>query len=50
MFRPVSEGGEISGMTIDDLLRFMVQQEASDLHLKPMRPPLLRHQGQAPAR
>ncbi len=29
-------------MTIDDLLRFMVKQEASDLHLKPMRPPLLR--------
>ena len=32
-------------MTIDDLLRFMVQQEASDLHLKPMRPPLLRMKG-----
>ena len=27
---------------IDDLLRFMVQQKASDLHLKPMRPPLIR--------
>jgi twitching motility protein PilT len=32
-------------MTIDDLLRFMVKQEASDLHLKPMRPPLLRVKG-----
>jgi twitching motility protein PilT len=32
-------------MTIDELLRFMVQQEASDLHLKPMRPPLLRLKG-----
>lgn len=29
-------------MSIDDLLRFMVKQEASDLHVKPMRPPLLR--------
>ncbi len=33
------------GYRIDDLLRFMVQQEASDLHLKPMRPPLLRLKG-----
>ncbi len=32
-------------MNIDELLRFMVQQEASDLHLKPMRPPLLRLKG-----
>ena len=32
-------------MTIDELLRFMVSQEASDLHLKPMRPPLLRMKG-----
>jgi twitching motility protein PilT len=32
-------------MKIDDLLRFMVQQEASDLHLKPMRPPLVRIKG-----
>jgi twitching motility protein PilT len=30
---------------LDQLLRFMVQQEASDLHLKPMRPPLLRLKG-----
>jgi twitching motility protein PilT len=32
-------------MSIDDLLRFMVEQEASDLHLKPMRPPLIRLSG-----
>jgi twitching motility protein PilT len=32
-------------MKIDDLLRFMVKQEASDLHVKPMRPPLLRVKG-----
>ena len=32
-------------MKIDDLLRFMVKQEASDLHLKPMRPPLVRIKG-----
>ncbi len=32
-------------MSIDELLRFMVQQEASDLHLKPMRPPLVRIKG-----
>jgi twitching motility protein PilT len=31
--------------SLDDLLRFMVKQEASDLHLKPMRPPLLRLKG-----
>jgi len=30
---------------IDDLLRFMVKQQASDLHLKPMRPPLVRIKG-----
>jgi twitching motility protein PilT len=29
-------------LTLDDLLKFMVSQKASDLHLKPMRPPLLR--------
>jgi twitching motility protein PilT len=30
---------------LDDLLRFMTQQGASDLHLRPMRPPLLRLKG-----
>jgi twitching motility protein PilT len=34
-----------NALNIDDLLRFMVQQQASDLHLKPMRPPLLRLNG-----
>jgi twitching motility protein PilT len=34
-----------TGYRLDDLLVFMVQQEASDLHLKPMRPPLLRLKG-----
>ncbi|TDI45587.1 MAG: type IV pili twitching motility protein PilT, partial [Acidobacteria bacterium] len=32
-------------LTIDNLLRFMVNQQASDLHLKPMRPPLMRLKG-----
>jgi len=32
-------------MTIDDLLRIMTKQGASDLHLKPTRPPLLRING-----
>ncbi|MCB1044261.1 MAG: PilT/PilU family type 4a pilus ATPase [Acidobacteria bacterium] len=30
---------------IDDLLKVMVEMQASDLHLKPMRPPLLRKDG-----
>ncbi len=37
--------GDPSPYELDDLLRFMVKQEASDLHLKPMRPPLLRMTG-----
>ena len=32
-------------MKLDQLLRFMTDKEASDLHLKPMRPPLLRIHG-----
>ncbi|MEW5806769.1 MAG: PilT/PilU family type 4a pilus ATPase [Acidobacteriota bacterium] len=32
-------------MNIDELLKFMVRQGASDLHIKPMRPPLLRIKG-----
>lgn len=32
-------------MNLNDLLKFTVQQKASDLHLKPMRPPLLRVEG-----
>jgi twitching motility protein PilT len=34
-----------SDLRIDDLLKFMVKQDASDLHLKPMRPPLIRING-----
>ncbi|UCF66438.1 MAG: PilT/PilU family type 4a pilus ATPase [Acidobacteriota bacterium] len=30
---------------LDELLRFVVRQEASDLHLKPTRPPLVRVKG-----
>ncbi|HEY1252494.1 MAG TPA: PilT/PilU family type 4a pilus ATPase [Thermoanaerobaculia bacterium] len=32
-------------MTLAELLKFMAKKEASDLHLKPMRPPLLRIKG-----
>jgi twitching motility protein PilT len=32
-------------LNIDDLLRFMVERNASDLHLKPRRPPLVRLNG-----
>jgi twitching motility protein PilT len=32
-------------LTLNELLRFMATKEASDLHLKPMRPPLLRIKG-----
>ncbi|MBW3563544.1 MAG: PilT/PilU family type 4a pilus ATPase [Acidobacteria bacterium] len=37
-------GNEALGL--NDLLTFMAQHQASDLHLKPMRPPLLRMRGQ----
>jgi twitching motility protein PilT len=32
-------------LTLAELLKFMAKKEASDLHLKPMRPPLLRIKG-----
>ena len=32
-------------LSLDDLLKFMTKKGASDLHLKPMRPPLLRIRG-----
>ena len=38
-------GENIPSVKVDDLLEFMVKQEASDLHLKPMRPPLVRISG-----
>src|SRR5260370_17558565 len=31
--------------TLNDLLIYMAKQQASDLHLKPMRPPLMRVRG-----
>jgi twitching motility protein PilT len=34
-----------SEISLHDMLVFMAQKQASDLHLKPMRPPLLRIQG-----
>ena len=34
-----------TGIELNDLLAFVAQRQASDLHLKPMRPPLLRIQG-----
>ena len=36
----------VNELTLDDLLKFMVDQKASDLHNKPMRPPLVRINGQ----
>ena len=32
-------------LTLTDLLKFMARKDASDLHLKPMRPPLVRIKG-----
>ena len=32
-------------MELKELLMFMTKKGASDLHIKPMRPPLLRIQG-----
>lgn len=37
--------GAARPMELNDLLAFVSEQQASDLHLKPMRPPLLRIQG-----
>jgi twitching motility protein PilT len=34
-----------TAITLNDLLIYMAKQEASDLHLKPMRPPLIRIRG-----
>jgi twitching motility protein PilT len=36
---------EQHAFTLNDLLVYMAKQEASDLHLKPMRPPLVRVRG-----
>jgi len=40
---PVAESQP--SFTLNDLLIYMAKQQASDLHLKPMRPPLVRVQG-----
>ncbi|MGA7614804.1 MAG: PilT/PilU family type 4a pilus ATPase [Thermoanaerobaculia bacterium] len=40
-----STATESTPLTLKDLLVFMASKEASDLHLKPMRPPLLRISG-----
>ena len=42
--RPVT-GYNLDTLTLAELLKFMAKKEASDLHLKPMRPPLLRIKG-----
>ena len=36
---------EEGSVELNELLMFMTKKGASDLHLKPMRPPLLRIQG-----
>src|SRR5438874_347378 len=36
---------EQHAFSLNDLLIYMAKQEASDLHLKPMRPPLVRVRG-----
>src|ERR1043165_2278677 len=41
--QPVAESQP--SFTLNDLLIYMAKQQASDLHLKPMRPPLVRVQG-----
>ncbi len=43
---PTSTAAESQpAITLNDLLVYMARQEASDLHLKPMRPPLVRIRG-----
>ncbi|MHB8998899.1 MAG: type IV pilus twitching motility protein PilT [Thermoanaerobaculia bacterium] len=45
MSTSLESGAPGAALTLNDLLIFMAQKEASDLHLKPMRPPLLRING-----
>ena len=42
---PAAPAREQAVPTLNDLLVYMAKQEASDLHLKPMRPPLIRVRG-----
>ena len=39
------EQQQTPAFSLNDLLIYMAKQQASDLHLKPMRPPLVRVQG-----
>jgi twitching motility protein PilT len=42
---PPAQSEPQHAFTLNDLLVYMAKQEASDLHLKPMRPPLVRVRG-----
>jgi twitching motility protein PilT len=42
---PPAPSEQQHAFTLNDLLVYMAKQEASDLHLKPMRPPLVRVRG-----
>ncbi|MEA2325276.1 MAG: twitching motility protein PilT, partial [Thermoanaerobaculia bacterium] len=42
---PAAPAEQAPSFTLNDLLVYMAKQQASDLHLKPMRPPLLRIRG-----
>ncbi len=42
---PPASAEQAPSFTLNDLLVYMAKQQASDLHLKPMRPPLLRIRG-----
>jgi len=42
---PPAQAEQQHQFTLNDLLVYMAKQEASDLHLKPMRPPLVRVRG-----
>jgi twitching motility protein PilT len=42
---PADQTEQAPSFTLNDLLVYMAKQQASDLHLKPMRPPLLRLRG-----
>ena len=39
------EQQQAPAFSLNDLLIYMAKQQASELHLKPMRPPLVRVQG-----
>src|SRR3954452_5071941 len=44
-YNPLVTAAPQTTITLNDLLIYMSKQEASDLHLKPMRPPLVRIRG-----